>query len=72
MGYLFLVLSPGLAVLPAAPGDVPHRTVYDHHHEEDKVKPRERAPGTLVSVSFFILSQAASFDIKKWKRSPLT
>jgi hypothetical protein len=46
--------------------------VYDHHHEEDKVKPREGAPGTLVSVSFFILSQAASFDIERWTRPPLT
>lgn len=48
---LLLILSPGLAVLSATPRDVSLGTVDDHDHEEDKVKPRKRAPGREVSKS---------------------
>lgn len=42
---LFLILSPGIAVLSSTPRDVSLGTVDDHDHEEDKVKPRKRTPG---------------------------
>lgn len=44
IGDFSLILSPGLSVLSSAPRDVSLGTVNDHDHEEDKVKPRERAP----------------------------
>ena len=49
IGHLLFVLGPGVSILPTAPCNVPSSTVDDHDHEEDKVKPRERAPEPFVS-----------------------
>ena len=48
---LFLILSPGIAVLSSTPRDVSLGTMDDHDHEEDEVKPRKRAPERVVSKS---------------------
>lgn len=50
VGNFLLILSPGLSVLSATSRDVSLRAVDDHDHEEDEIKPRERAPVQLLAL----------------------
>ena len=49
--HFLLVLLPCVSVLPATFRNVSVRTMNDHHHEKDKVEPRERTPGIYVSIA---------------------
>jgi hypothetical protein len=48
---LLLVALPGLAVLSTASVDIPVGAMDDHNHEENEVKPRERAPINILLVT---------------------
>jgi hypothetical protein len=47
----FLIACRRFAVFPPASGNVSCGAMNDHHHEEDKVEPRERAPRNTILVN---------------------
>lgn len=56
VGHFLLILLPCITILASAPLDIPHSTVDNHDHEEDRVKPGEWAPAQRVSRCIIMFS----------------
>lgn len=69
--HFLLVLLPCVSVLPATFRNVSVRTMNDHHHEKDKVEPRERTPGRFVSIAgLWIFFRGASLEQSARRDAP--